>query len=59
MCCFTTLRKQVVVAFHTFRATESLMLRYYEVLSGQAWPHNQHDWGRYIKEIGDLPTTRM
>jgi hypothetical protein len=43
------------VAFHVFRATEAMMLRYYEILAKQPWPHNQHDWGRYIVELNRLP----
>lgn len=42
------------VAFHTFRATEEMMLLYYKTLAKQDWPYNQHDWGRYITELNAL-----
>ncbi len=38
-------------AFHICRATESLMLRYYEVLTKHAWSIPQKDWGKYINEL--------
>jgi hypothetical protein len=39
-------------AFHIFRATESLMLSYYEFLAGQPWslPKNK-DWNAYINHL--------
>ena len=41
-------------AFHIFRATEVLILRYYEVLSGHRWTIKQRDWGHYITELHKL-----
>jgi hypothetical protein len=51
-------------AFHTCRATEALMLAYYEKLAKQPWPHSQKDWGIYNKELialkaPDRITTRL
>jgi hypothetical protein len=42
-------------AFHVFRLTEALALRYWEVLAKHPWPHNQRDLGRYITELEKLP----
>lgn len=38
-------------AFHVCRATEVLMLAYYEKLAAQPWPHAQKDWGKYNQEL--------
>ncbi|HEV2912860.1 MAG TPA: DUF4145 domain-containing protein [Pyrinomonadaceae bacterium] len=38
-------------AFHVCRATEALMLAYYEVLAGQAWPFNRRDWNMYNEHL--------
>lgn len=38
-------------AFHICRATEALMLAYYEKLAKQPWPHPKRDWGSYNKEL--------
>ncbi len=43
-------------AFHIFRATESMILRYYEVLASKSWPHKGRNWAEYIKELNKLPT---
>ena len=40
--------------FHTLRGTEALIIRYYEVLAGQAWNLSQRDWGVYIRELKNL-----
>lgn len=41
-------------AFHVFRATESVIRRYYEVLAKQQWPHSTRDMGSYIRELEKL-----
>jgi hypothetical protein len=38
-------------AFHVCRATESLMLKYYEVLKGQQWSFQRRDWNIYIEQL--------
>lgn len=39
-------------AFHVCRATESLMLAYYEKLAKQKWPlTNSRDWNTYIQHL--------
>jgi Domain of unknown function (DUF4145) len=38
-------------AFHICRATESLMLTYYETLSGGPWPFPRRDWKNYIDQL--------
>lgn len=38
-------------ALHICRATEALMLGYYEKLATQPWPHAQKDWGIYNREL--------
>jgi hypothetical protein len=42
-------------AFHIFRATETLVRRYYEVLAGKPWPKTKRDWWSYIEELNKLP----
>jgi hypothetical protein len=42
-------------AFHIFRATETLIRRYYEVLAGKPWPHQKRDWFSYIEELNKFP----
>jgi hypothetical protein len=47
-------------AFHVCRATESLMLAYYEELAKQQWPlPKNRDWNSYIQHLGNAgaPTT--
>jgi hypothetical protein len=39
-------------AFHICRATESLILKYYEVLSGHGWTFAKRDWKIYIEQLG-------
>lgn len=41
-------------AFHICRATEALMLAYYEKLAGQPWPHAKRDWGKYNEQLINL-----
>jgi hypothetical protein len=38
-------------AFHICRATEALMLTYYEALTGQVWPHPKRDWYSYNAQL--------
>ncbi len=38
-------------AFHVCRATESLMIFYYETLAKQKWPHKNKDWNSYIDHL--------
>jgi hypothetical protein len=38
-------------AFYIFRATESLMLKYYEVLTGHAWAFKKKDWKIYGEQL--------
>lgn len=38
-------------AFHICRATEALMVAYYETLTGTAWPFAKRDWGKYNTEL--------
>jgi hypothetical protein len=38
-------------AFHTCRATESLMLAYYKLLSGHDWNFPKKDWKIYIEQL--------
>ena len=38
-------------AFHTCRATESLILAYYKVLSKHDWAHKKKDWKIYIEQL--------
>jgi hypothetical protein len=38
-------------AFHICRATEALILAYYEALTGTPWPRSQKDWGKYNDEL--------
>jgi hypothetical protein len=42
-------------AFHVFRATESLIRQYYEVLAKQPWRFDTRDMGSYIRELNKLP----
>jgi hypothetical protein len=37
--------------FHICRATEALMLRYHEVLSGVHWSFKKRDWNIYIEQL--------
>lgn len=41
-------------AFYVCRATEALMLRYYEVLAGQAWSFPRRDWYNYNTQLAAL-----
>jgi hypothetical protein len=38
-------------AFHICRGTEALMLRYYEVLTGQQWTERGRGWGAYNRQL--------
>jgi hypothetical protein len=38
-------------AFHVCRATESLMIAYYEKLAKQPWPFPNRDWSAYIDHL--------
>jgi hypothetical protein len=38
-------------AFHICRATESLMIAYYEKLAKQPWPYPNRDWSAYINHL--------
>jgi hypothetical protein len=38
-------------AFHICRATESLILKYYEVLSGHGWTFTKKDWKIYVEQL--------
>ena len=38
-------------AFHICRATESLILEYYESLSGHKWVGARRDWNEYIQQL--------
>jgi len=38
-------------AFHVCRATEALMLAYYEALTNQPWPYNKRDWYTYNNQL--------
>jgi hypothetical protein len=38
-------------AFHTCRATESLILAYYNFLSGHDWNKNKKDWKIYVEQL--------
>ncbi len=38
-------------AFHICRATEALMLAYYEVLAGHRWNLKKRDWNSYIDHL--------
>jgi hypothetical protein len=38
-------------AFHICRATESLIIKYHEVLSGASWPFKKRDWKIYIEQL--------
>lgn len=38
-------------AFHTCRATEAIMLRYYELLAGKQWPFAKRDWKIYVEQL--------
>jgi hypothetical protein len=38
-------------AFHVCRATEAVMLKYYEVLAGHTWTFKRRDWGIYIDQL--------
>lgn len=38
-------------AFHVCRATEALMLRYYEVLAGAPWSFPRRDWKNYNDQL--------
>jgi hypothetical protein len=40
--------------FHICRATEALMLAYYEKLANQPWPFAQRDWGKYNQQLKAL-----
>ncbi len=42
------------VGYHLMRATEAVILKYYERLAKMPWPHPQRDWGRYITELKAL-----
>jgi hypothetical protein len=51
-------------AFHVCRATEALMLTYYEALSGHPWSFKKRDWNIYIEQLRvegapDRITTRL
>lgn len=51
-------------AFHICRATEALMLAYYEKLAGAPWPYPQRDWANYNNHLIKLKaperiTTRL
>jgi len=46
-------------AFHVFRATESVIRRYYEVLAKQQWLHSTRDMGSYIRELEKLPGVNL
>jgi hypothetical protein len=39
-------------AFHSCRATESLILAYYTVLSRKSWAFKKRDWKIYIEQLG-------
>jgi len=41
-------------AFHVCRATEALMLAYYEKLAGQPWPYPNKGWDSYIDHLVKL-----
>lgn len=38
-------------AFHTCRATEAIMLHYYELLAGKPWPFSRRDWNIYNEHL--------
>jgi hypothetical protein len=38
-------------AFHTCRATESLILAYYKLLAGHEWNQKKKDWKIYIEQL--------
>jgi len=38
-------------AFHVCRATEALMLKYYEVLVGHSWTFKKKDWKIYVEQL--------
>lgn len=38
-------------AFHICRATEALMIAYYEALTGQVWPYPRRDWHSYNTQL--------
>lgn len=38
-------------AFHICRATEALMLNYYEILAGHPWAFPKKDWKIYIEQL--------
>lgn len=42
-------------AFHICRATEALMLAYYEKATGKSWPFAKRDWGMYVNQLKTLP----
>jgi hypothetical protein len=42
-------------AFHMFRATEALLLKYYETVAGNPWDKPQRDWGKYVEALEKLP----
>jgi hypothetical protein len=44
-------------AFHTFRATEALLLKYYEVVTGKPWDKPQRDWEKYVEALQKLPNS--
>lgn len=41
-------------AFHICRATEALMLAYYETLTGNAWASSRRDWHTYNSHLATL-----
>ncbi len=41
-------------AFHIFRATEVVILRYHEVLAGGRWSKTNRNWAAYIEELNSL-----
>jgi hypothetical protein len=42
-------------AFHICRATESMILLYFQKLAGAPWPHHTRNWGEYIKHLNKFP----
>lgn len=41
-------------ALHICRATESMILLYYQAVAGKPWAFTQRDWGAYTRELDKL-----
>src|SRR5580704_15255734 len=45
-------------AFHVCRATEALLLKYYEVLTGSPYSLPYRNWNRYVEELVRVGATK-